>query len=432
MLNVVDDRTLAFRSSGVGEAISGTSASARSLLVVPILMCMLPFIQLGLTYWISIEGLAFVLALFAVDKRLSVADMSSCALITAAMLVGLILQPDIVSPISAFKHNVSQAIGIFIIVCAAKDTKWNVSQTPLWRLLIVTVVGLVILTLAQYVTYVFLKDPRFLLPASLYVTGQGTLARSAIEFGRVHGFLAAVRVAATFAEPSYLGFISMCLTVMVLNSRLRSAAKFGLLTLLLAMVAMSKSASGIIMITVLIAYAYRSKFTFATFLICVSVTVVFFASTMMLLDFDPIGRLLSSTDPRLEQSGYIRLIMPLQHAATVLKEAPFGVPFSETYEFLAHHSTSYTMMNPTYSYTGDWIGQDNGLLNLIIQFGWAGFIVIGGVAFAVRDGFILLFLLFATQFNGSALTPDKVAMISLALAWKRGDVADRIRDTRPG
>jgi hypothetical protein len=395
-------------------------------------MCLLPFIQLGLTYWISIEGLAIVLVLFAVDKRLSVADMSACALITAVMLVGLILQPDIGGPISAFKHNVAQAIGIFIIVCAAKDAKWNASRTFLLRMLFVTVVGLVVLTLAQYITYTFLKEPRFLLPASLYVTGQGTLASSSLEFGRMHGFLAAVRVAATFAEPSYLGFISMCLAVMVLNSRLNSAATFGLLALLLAMVAMSKSASGIIMLTVLIAYAYRSKFTFATFLLSVGVTVVLFASTVMLLDFDPIGRLLSATDPRLEPSGYIRLIMPLRHVAIVLKEAPFGVPFYDTYEFLAHHATSYTMMAPTDSSTGDWIGEDNGLLNFIIQFGWAGFIVIGAVIFAIRDGFVLLFLLFVTQFNGAPLSPDKVAMIALALAWKRDNIADRIGDTRPG
>jgi hypothetical protein len=418
MSDIAEQSTLASDSDGRREAIAVTSRTRRGVVVATILFCLLPAIQLGLTYWISIQGLAFVLVLYAVNKRLSLEDMAICALIAAAMLTGLVFQPDMGRPTWVFMHNAFEALGIFVIISAAKDPRWSMPDRLLKPILVAAVLGVFTLTLAQYVSYTFLKEPRFLLPSSLYATGQATNASDRLAWSRLHGFLAEVRISATFAEPSYLGFILMCLTVLVLNSRRHSVATLGLLAALLATAALSKSASSVMMISLLVTYAYRSRLNLWTAFGVAGIGAVLLAVAATALDFDPIGRLLRSADPRLEPSGYIRLIMPLQHVATVLTEAPFGVAWSDVPTFFAHHASTYAMMNPVDSTTGELNGQDNGFLNLFIQFGWTAFIVIVGVIVSIRDRFILLFLLLVAQFNGAPLSPDKIAMISLALVCK--------------
>jgi hypothetical protein len=125
MSDIAEQSTLASDSDGRREAIAVTSRTRRGVVVATILFCLLPAIQLGLTYWISIQGLAFVLVLYAVNKRLSLEDMAICALIAAAMLTGLVFQPDIGRPTWVFMHNAFEALGIFVIISAAKDPRWS-------------------------------------------------------------------------------------------------------------------------------------------------------------------------------------------------------------------------------------------------------------------------------------------------------------------
>jgi hypothetical protein len=387
--------------------------------VVFVLFASLPFIQLGLTYELSVQYLAFLVVAIAVKKHLSVREWVVWSFIFVAMLLGLFWHLDAQALFSAMLRNSREAVGVLLILCAARNVSWVVPERFLRWMLGATVAGLFLLTLAQFVTYAILRNPHFFVPASWFIAGQDTIPQRWLEFGRLNGFLADVRVSATYAEPSYLAFVCLCLAVLVRSAALGRALTGILLSALLATIALSKSASGGVLFVLLVAYAYRRELiTPRRLLLALATLAIALPVAAGMLDFNPLERILDATDPRIEPSGYIRLVMPFKHIATVLTESPFGVPWSELYNFFLQRTGEYSAIGPVEKSTGMWIGQDNGLLNLFIEFGWAGFVVIGGIVAVIRDRLTLLFLLFVMQFNGAPFGPDKVALICLALTCR--------------
>ena len=404
-----------------------------AMLIVFVLFCSLPFIQLGVTYEISVQYLAFIVVVIAVKKHLSLREWVIWAFVFVAMLFGLFWHLDAEALFTSILRSSREAIGVLVIMCAARNVSWIVPERFLRLMLIGTVAGLFMVTLAQFVTYAILKNPQFFMPASFFITGQDTIPDRWLEFGRLNGFLADVRVSATYSEPSYLSFVCLCLATIVRGASLGRTVTWALLSILLGTIALSKSASGVILFALLMAYAYRQEFItpWRLFLAFATLSVVLPIAAGM-LDFNPLERIMDATDPRIEPSGYIRLVMPLKHVATVLTESPFGVPWSELFSFFLQRTGDYSVIGPVDKSTGMWVGQDNGFLNLFIEFGWAGFIVAGGIIGVIRDRFILLFLLFAMQFNGSPFGPDKVALICLALSCRPATRSVRQASVRVG
>jgi hypothetical protein len=399
----------------------------RATVAIYFLIFLCPFIQLGYDYWASAQGLAFVVVLVAVKKRLPIADLGVCGLIAVIMLIAVLLRPDAAFPIPAFAHCVFQALGLTLIICAAKDEGWIVPAPNFQAALSVLIFSLFVLTAAQLVSYALLHNPRFFVPERFFVTGQATNALSWLEFGKAHGFLTSIRVSATYSEPSYLGFVLMCLAMLVLKGNFKPLTTAVLLTTIVVTATLSKSASSIIMISALMLIAYRRRVRWGALLGIVLILGCLIGVGSTVLGFDPIGRVLRVTDPRLEPSGYIRLVMPLRHIAVVLRYAPLGVPHSEAYSFFSQHMESYySMMRPVDQIGGGLVGEDNGLFNLLIDFGWGGFLVIALLIFVLRDGLSLMFLLFVSQFNGAPLSPDKVAMICMVFAHRNASSAGTI------
>jgi len=404
-----------------------------AMFAVLVLFCSLPFIQLGISYEISVQYLAFIVVAITVRKRLPLREWVIWAFVFVAMLLGLFWHLDAEALFGAILRNSREALGVLLIICAARNVSWSVPDRFLRFLLNSTIVGLFILTLAQFVTYTVLKKPQFFMPAAFFITGQDTIPDHWLEFGKLNGFLASVRVSATYSEPSYLSFVCLCLATIVRRASLDKTTTWVLLSLSLGTIALSKSASGVFLFVLFMAYSYGREFITPGRLLVLSGTL---SAALLIaagaLDFNPLERIMDVTDPRVEPSGYIRLVMPLQHVATVLTESPFGVPWSELYNFFLQRTGDYSVIGPVEKSTGMWIGQDNGFLNLFIEFGWAGFVVIGGIVGAIRDRFVLLFLLFVTQFNGSPFGPDKVALICLALSCRPATVSMRPNIVRPG
>lgn len=388
--------------------------------IVIMLFCALPFIQMGISYNLSVQYFAFVVVALGVAKRLALEEWMAWSFVFLAMLLGLFWHLDADTLSSSILRSAREALGVLLIMCAARNASWVVSERLLKSLLIVMVGGLFLLTLVQFVSYSILKSPRFFVPANFYIAGEDTLASRWLAVGSAHGFLADIRVSATFSEPSYLGFVCLSLAALIRSSGLMGQ-RFSkiLILILLVTIALSKSASGIMLFVLLVAYEYRTKiFTVQRILLAMVILAAVLPIAALLLKFNPMERLFSITDPRIELSGYIRLIMPLKHIVTVLTESPFGVPWSELYHFFLQRAGDYTAVGPVEKLSGMWVGQDNGLLNLFIEFGWCGLVVIGALVFVIRDKFILLFLLFVMQFNGAVFSPDKVVIVCLAISCR--------------
>ncbi len=413
-------------------AVPGPAAAAEPALaatraatwIVFTLFCVLPVVQLGITYELAPQYLGFVLVVLTVRKHLPLRDWSIVAFICCAMFLGIFWHLDADELGGAILRNLREAIAAVMILCAARNVSWVVPRQFLHRMLLAVILGLFLLTAAQFVFYEVLKSPRFFVPASYFITGQTTLPQYWLEYGQKNGFLAQVRVSATYSEPSYLSFVCLSLAVMVRNAGFGRALYWLSLSLLLVTVALSKSASGPILLMLLIVYLHRRGLvTPQRALLVLGAAAVAMPIAANVLDFNPIERIVNIANPRTEESGYIRFVMPFKHIATILTDSPFGVPWTELYGFLLARSGDYSGLGPVDKSTGMWVGQDNGLLNLLIEFGWGGLVIIGGIVAVIRDRFILLYLLFVMQFNGAPFGPDKVAVICLALSTRPGSPA---------
>jgi len=399
-----------------------------AIAVILLLFFCVPFIQLGLSYEWSFQYLAYAAVLLTVRKRLTMMEWCIWAFVYAAMLLGLFYYLDAEALFTAILRVSREALGILLVMCAARNASWRVPAAFLSFMLQSVVFGLFLITLLQFVSYTFLKRPQFFVPASFFIAGEDTIASRWLEVGRLNGFLANIRVSATYSEPSYLSFVCLCLAMIIHRAAFSTRKTLFLLAILFCTVCLCKSASGVMLFVLLIAYAYRSIVFIPTRMVLfIAVLLLITSITAVVFDFNPVQRIMESADPKLEPSGHIRLVMPWKHVATVLTESPLGVPWSELYSFFVQRADEYGAIGPVDKSTRILVGQDNGFLNFFIEFGWAGFVVIAGIVAVVRDRLNLLFLLAITQFNGAPFGPDKVALMCFALSCRSSGGGERNR-----
>lgn len=390
-------------------------------LVAAIGLLLVPFIQFGVSYWLSVQGALFWLALIFVRKRPSHLQVLLFIAILLTMVASLLGHAYSDTLFYAFLRIARQSVCLFLIVCAATSVSYRPGPFFFERLLpavIVTLSGLVVL---QFVTHTFLGWTYLFVPSKFYVQGFSTLADSWLQFGESHGVSVVVRPSATYAEPSYFGFVALGLTMLVFKG-VYGRLQVALLALIFVALLCSKSASGVVLFVGLVLFAYRRHLSpVYLFAGCLLVGLVLIGADVF-LDFHPLERLVNITDTTKERSGYIRLILPIKHVLLVLEQKPLGVPLSEFFTFTSHRAGEYGgagSYGPVSVLRGVTEGLDNGFLNLFITFGLGAFVIIGLICLIVRDKLTLVFLLFVSQFNGDLLSPDKAAVVALVLACHR-------------
>jgi hypothetical protein len=393
----------------------------RGLLVAAIGLLLIPFIQFGVSYWLSVQGALFWLALIFVRKRPSPMQVLLFIVMVLTMMASLLGHTYSDTLFYAFLRIVRQSLCLFLIVCAASSVSYRLGSFFFDRLLPGVIIALSGLVVLQYVTYFGLGWTTFFAPSKFYVQGFSTLADSWLQFGENHNVSVVVRPSATYAEPSYFGFVALGLAMLVFKG-VEGRMRVALLAMMLVALFCAKSASGVVLFVGLVAFAYRRhlspKILFAGFLFVGLVLI----GAELFLDFHLIERVVNITDNTKERSGYIRLILPIKHVLLVLEHKPLGVPLSEFFGFTSHHVGAYGgagSYGPVWMTRGMTDGTDNGFFNLFITFGFGAFIIIGAICLVVRDPLTLVFLLFVAQFNGDLFSPDKAAVVALVLACHR-------------
>ncbi len=390
----------------------------RGALVAGIGLLLLPFIQFGVSYWLSVQGALFWLALIFVRKRPSQLQVLLFITIVLTMLASLLGHTYSDTLFYAFLRIARQSLCLFLIVCAATSVSYRPGPFFFERLLPGVVIALSGLVLLQFATYTVLGWTYLFVPSQFYVQGFATLADSWLQFGENKGVSVFVRASGTYAEPSYFGFVALGLAMLVFKG-VQGRMRVGLLALMFVALLCSKSASGVVLFVGLVLFAYRRHlspvYLFASFLF-VALALI---GADLLLDFHLVERIVNITDATKERSGYIRLVLPIKHVLLVLEHKPLGVPLSEFFTFTSHHAGFYGgagSYGPVWMSRGTTEGMDNGFLNLFITYGFGAFIIIGLICLIVRDALNLVFLLFVAQFNGDLMSPDKAAVVALVLA----------------
>ena len=409
--------TVAARRPSAADDATAYRASALTCL----LLLALPFTQFGHGYWTSVQGAMFLLVVLFIRKTISTLDFLLFTIIALTMLSSLLGHLYADTLFHSFLRIIRQIVCIYVIVCAAGTVSWRPKPFFFDRLLPIVILALSLMVVAQFVTYAAFGWSRLFVPAEFFIGGLSTIADRVIELGMARGFVASVRASGPFAEPSYFGFVALSLAMLIFRGVPGPRRQFVLLGALLVALVCSKSASGVPLLVLLSLFAFRKQLTVLHWFGIAAALVAGLVAAELLLKFSLVERLINITDPVLEQSGYLRLVLPFKHIALVLQHKPFGVPLSEFFTFASHHFQEYASgtFNPVERMTGVASGTDNAFLNLFLSFGFGAFVIIGALPFIVKDKLTLVYLLFVSQFNGDIMGPDKAAIIALAISCRR-------------
>ena len=396
--------------------------SYRASALAVLLLLSLPFTQFGFSYWLSVQGAAFWLVAFFVQKSVNRLQLLLFTVIALSMLVSLAGHLYADTLFYSFLRIIRQILALYLIICAACTQSWRPRGYFFDVVLPIVIVAVSAHVILQYITYTLFGWSYLFVPAQVFIQGLATIADRWIELGTARGFIAEVRAAGPYAEPSYFGFVALSLAVLVVRGVESRPGQAFLLGLMFVALLCSKSASGVISFALFVLFAYRHRLNFMHLFSALLVVALALVASEIFLKFNLVERLLNITDPIKEPSGYVRIILPFKHIALVLQEKPFGVPLSEFFVFTSRHMDHYVgsgVSGPVSVVQGGSLGTDNGLLNLVIAFGIGGLVFLLLIPFIVRDKLILVYLLFASQFNGDVLSPDKAAIIALVVSCYR-------------
>jgi hypothetical protein len=289
----------------------------------------------------------------------------------------------------------------FLAVVAARQMSINrVPQLPdfaFWT-------GLVLVYLMTFAQFFYLQgviSHNTLLPDSLFAFETGTISEGYSDVAIAGGWQNIIRPSAFYSEPSYLGFICLCLYML----RHRDGAVRNNLTafvLLLVLCLMARTASGVILLSTLV-YGANIRFVATKMRYYLGVAIIF--GLVIYFGLPYFTRTLQSTDVANEESGYIRLIFPLKCIKAVLLHEPLGVPRPELPAFLREYLAEEAT-NASY---------DNGIANAFIFHGVFGLGIFACLIFMLRNGLLILFVLLCGFPNGALFGFDKAVMISLVI-----------------
>jgi len=375
----------------------------KTLILLFILLC-LPFIQLGISYYASFQMLAFLFLLILIPVRFFLYGVQRCGVILGLMILPVFFVINSEESTHDFLKALREFLCYLPLYCALKYRK-EISGSIYVNDKIRYVVSSLIVSLFFFtvVQYFFLKRGVYLsLPYDYYVRNTGTLP------DQLDLIYSRIRPAATYGEPSYLGFVVTSLLVVVLRGYKKSWIKHGLIGCVVLTVYFCQSASGqLAVFALLFINMLQSKAQLVT-KIGVILGGLLLVLVAWLANVSTIERLANIMDKKQEASGYDRLAAPAIIASEVLLNRPFGIADSELAKFItSKRAMSREALEGAFS---------NGFYNLLINYGLSGLILLGLLIAPIwKDWLVVVYVLLTTSFNGAFLCFDKAAIITGSL-----------------
>ena len=247
------------------------------------------------------------------------------------------------------------------------------------------------------------------LPSGLFISNANTVI--GYEKAVALGLHSHVRPSVFYGEPSYLSFVCVSL-VYIAYSTFRSRNNLLIITLLaFSTIVMAGSLSGVLALFVLLSIRFISSIKMRERIIAVTVVILTVVTFMVLFNQLPITQrilgILGFGDG-VDVSSNIRLFAPFLLISEVFSNFPFGLPK----EMLDNVIKA--------EFEKGFKGTDNGFLNIFINFGYLGFIIVGALLYKIRNNTLLAaFILVAAMFNGAFFSYDKIAVIGMSILLAR-------------
>jgi hypothetical protein len=371
-----------------------------SVLLPSTFLFVLPFIQLGYSYYVSVSTAGAALILLIAGKsnfrtlwqqNLVFRSIACLSMIVATASYGGASSPDVL-------RAVREAVAFFLLTGSAL---WSIPVFSLRLsariLLAIWLFGLGTLAMVIVQTVYLRSHVYFGIPMELFSQNTNTLP------GELALLYSSLRPSGTFAEPSYLGGVCLSLIFAISPLLMQKRSVQLLSALLLLIVVISRSLSGMLFIFVyLLVYMRGALRSPAVFYGCV-VSLLGILLAVTLTDNPISDRLLSGGDYDASIMG--RIFGPLEAIPKILPLYPLGIPLAP-------------FQGMGYSFSHDLAAGEmthNGLFNLVINYGFVGFLLGGVVLFSFRSTEAMVYILALSIQNGGFLTVDKFVIVALSI-----------------
>lgn len=373
------------------------------------LILLLPAIQYGLNYFVSVA--AFLFLLTAWNTRWRIVPLPSALVFVAAgasLLFCAVVLPDEPNLLRETRFT----IGFVFLFVALWGAPRHAAQRVDGRFPLAMLIALLLITAAQWLAAK--KGIALFPPQRLFVAATDrALASVWVEHAREHGYAWTLRPAATFSEPSYLGCATLVLHFLCLHT-LRSRLRWLAFIVSLATSLLAQTYFGLTANLLIFGVFNASRVPKALALV---VVVFVLSASVLALDTGALPASVIARTGRIErivsgqdESVAIRIAQPFQLLGQVLLHAPFGVPMSATQSYFERYHLIVPFEDAPLQ---------NGVFNLLFAYGWLAFPLLLLLWRAAGGGINGLFLLLVMAQNGAPLDFDKLTLIVFAIQIAR-------------
>lgn len=384
-----------------------TKKSNVNFALLTLLFFVVPFLHLGVTFYLSAQmlgfaGLLLMVLRMGVQKRASQFVALGCILfITKLVSESLALDA----------HElllVMRELFCFVLLVLAVQQVAFLSR-PSVLLRQYNLFLFVSLTLIC-IQFLAILDGYFIqFPFDWFVMNEGTL----IGIDKALEYETRVRPVGFYGEPSYMAFVMVSALVVFLSLEISLRLLIRVLIMNLVAFVLLGSLSGVLAFFIVVAvYFYQrqslneSRKKLPKLMLLGLVGIVAVVIFLFLSDFSGrISSLLSKDD--MDPSIYIRYVIPVLMLSTMMIDG----------QLLGYSGSEIASMVENYGYGGS---VDNAFFYLLLHYGVLGPLLIAVLIYYLRNPLLIGYMLVVLNFNGAYFSFDKVVVMSLAIGLSLG------------
>ena len=368
--------------------------------MLPIAFFLLPFVQLGLSFYASFATLlAVVIALrFHMVFRIPTDPFVAVTIIiAAAMFLSLLSQTPMDLGQSALRIA-REALFFTLLAIAVPNIAKNPPLIPRAALPYLIAIPAFFLLLMVIIQFLALARGIYLGPPKAAMAQNANTVPDLLTLRYTK-----VRPAGFYGEPSYLAFMATTLMVMIAPVALKSRLATWTLIAVVTTGLLSQSLSFVIAGSIVAYFAFfqgqsaRLRITFV--LLTISGAGLALALGALKTRF--------GGGTGVDISTYVRMLAPLLVLGQSLIDNPFGTSFLELERAISSQAASLGLRPRELLH--------NGLYNIIFSYGLIAVPIVWLTFRAVSDNVLRIYVLAAMMFNGAFFQIDKITIVLFTL-----------------
>lgn len=370
---------------------------------------LVPFVQLGITYWVSVQvlvaGIMLFVSLRLIDGRVGITQLGIFGIVTGLAFLSLASVPNLdVEDALRVARECLVLISIMVGIPALERSGASFRSARLEPAATAAISVIALFTVIQAASLIVRQFPTF--PYQWFVANFDTLP------DELDLMYSDIRPSGPFGEPSYLSFATVALLIGI-RGLLFARKSTWLLIVGVAVVLLSRSLAGYLSLALLSLVVAPRNYRAVMLSMAVGGIAVVVLLTLSDIDIPILSRIAEISS---DKSTFFRIFAPIQVIGNFLAQYPVGVPFRSLTAALAPYASELGLPARELLH--------NGISNLVFSYGIVGIIMVILVVCSSRDVAIRLFLFLGMNFNGAFLAPDKLAVLLIMVALSSAAQAD--------